>query len=94
LSLDLDDENARPYFLWDTTWTVRELRAALSNPDEKSRIYWMARVLRDARYADVWRFVTLRDVLLYWDELAPRLGRERARWDFLIEGWRADGLIP
>lgn len=91
LSLDLTDEGARPYFLWDTSMSLGDLREALRS---ENRVYWMARVMRDARYMDVWKLVSLRDVLEHWTELEPRLGRERERWRFLIEGWRHDGLIP
>lgn len=91
LSLDLADATARPYFLWDTGMSLGELREALRS---ENRVYWMARVMRDARYADVWKLLSLREVLAHWTELEPRLGRERERWRFLIEGWREDGLIP
>lgn len=93
LSLDLSDEGSRPYFLWDTVLTVRDLKALLRSPDTNVKIYWMARVLRDARYSDVWQLVNLREVLTHWEVLRTRLGREQARWEFLIDGWRSDGLI-
>lgn len=82
-SLDLRDEATRPYFLWDTGMSLRELREALRS---ENRVYWMARVMRDARYTDVWKLLSLREVLEPWPELEPRLGRERERWRFLIEG--------
>jgi hypothetical protein len=95
LSLDLERDDLRPYFLWDTTMTVGDLRRALAGHDGSATwLYWAARVMRDARYDDVWRFLGLRQILDHWDELRPRLGRERERWELLINGWRADGLVP
>ncbi len=94
MSLRLDRDEVRPYFLWDTTLTVGDLRRLLRDGDQATWLYWTARILRDARYADVWLFVSLREVLEHWDDLRQRLGRERVRWDFMIDGWRADGLIP
>lgn len=94
ISLDVTVDDARPYFLWDTTLTTVALRSHLSSQDASVRLYWTARVMRDARYADVWAFLKLKDILADWEALRPRLGRERERWEFLIDGWRADGLIP
>ncbi|MBI2372679.1 MAG: hypothetical protein HYV07_01640 [Deltaproteobacteria bacterium] len=93
-SRELDREDAQPYFIWDVTLTVGELRRLLKHPDRKTRALWMARVLREARYRDVWRFVSLADVVASYAEVRPRLGRARPMWDFLIEGWRNDGLLP
>lgn len=94
LSTDLDDPAARPYFLWDEDVTVAELRALLGSPDARVRALWRARVLREARYQDVWRFLELRDVVDEFPALEPHLGRMRPFWSWLLEGWRQDGLIP
>ncbi len=29
-----------------------------------------------------------------WELIRRHLGRERAFWDWLFEGWREDGLLP
>lgn len=94
LSLDLDDPDARPYFLWDEEVTYRELRAKLHDPDLDERALWMARVMREARYQDVWRLLRLADVLAVLPRIRRHLGRSRTFWDWLIEGWRTDGLLP
>lgn len=92
LSTDLDRDDVQPYFIWDVPVTVGELRRHLRDPDPGVRVPWMARVMREARYWDVWRLVTLDQVLGDWDRLRRHLGRRRRFWDFLIEGWRRDGL--
>ena len=94
LSLDLDRDDVQPYFVWDVPVTVGELKRLLRHPDRKTRNMWTARVMREARYQDVWRFLRLQDVLKRYQDLRPHLGRARPMWDFLIEGWQADGLIP
>jgi hypothetical protein len=94
LSADIDDDDVQPYFVWDVQITVGELKRLLRHPDYKTRILWKARVMREARYQDVWRLLDLRDVLDDYEQLRQHLGRSRRMWDFLIEGWRADGLIP
>jgi hypothetical protein len=93
-SLDLDSPDAVPYFAWDRPATNAEIRAALAGPDPVERLHWMARILAEARVPDVWRYLSLRDdVLPEWEVLRGRLGRRRGLWEYLIEGWRADGLL-
>ncbi len=84
----------RPYFLWDVDVTEDELRERLKTPDPDARAQWEGRILREARYQDVWRYLTLADVLRDWEHIRRHLGRERRFWEFLLEGWRADGILP
>jgi hypothetical protein len=92
-SLELDDDRAQPYFVWDEPITVAQLRSRLTSVDSDERMLWTARILRDARFDDVWRFVTVTDVVDRWTAVAPRLGRRRAFWTWILDRWRADGLI-
>ncbi|HEX6812662.1 MAG TPA: hypothetical protein VF384_13630 [Planctomycetota bacterium] len=94
LSTDLGDPTARPYFVWDEEITYGQLAKKLRSPDADERALWVARVLREARYQDVWKLVRLPDVLAIWPRIDRHLGRTREFWRWLIEGWRADGLIP
>lgn len=95
LSVDLSDPNGRPYFVWDEDVSVAELRAALRpGRDEHARLRLMGKLLREARDMDVWRFVTPSEVAAALPDLGRRLGRRRRFWEFLIEGWRNDGLLP
>ena len=92
-SAELDDPTAQPYFIWDVPISVAELRRHLADPDPRDRALWMARVMREARYWDVWRFLRLDDVVSEYDRLKRHLGRKRRFWDFLLKGWRDDGLL-
>ena len=74
--------------------TVGGLKAVLAHGDLEDRTLWAARVLRDARFEDVWRFLDVRDVVRLWPSLAPKLGRRRAFWTWILDRWRKDGLIP
>lgn len=84
-----------PYFLWsdDDQVSDEELRRLLHSPDPAERSLWAARVMREARFNDVWRFLTLDDVRRDWPLIQPRLGRSRSFWEWLLQGWRDDGLV-
>ena len=94
ISLDVESPEAAPYFTWDAPVRNVEIRYALAHASLEERLHWMARILREARYDDVWAYLSLRtDVLPNWTQLGPRLGRRRAMWEFLIDRWRGAGLL-
>lgn len=84
----------RPYFLWDVPVTEAELRERLRDPDADIRAQWQGRIMREARYEDVWSYLTLNEILQDWANIRRHLGRRRGLWEYLLEGWRRDGLLP
>ena len=93
MTLDMRAEDCRPYFLWDEPLTIRQLREILRSRSEQERLAYMAKILREARYEDVWEFLSVDDLVRHWEQLAPRLGRRRAFWEFLLRKWRELGLL-
>ena len=94
LTVDMSDPNGRPYFFWVEDVSVAELRAALEpGRDEHERLRLLGKLLREARDVDVWRFVTPSDVAAALPALGRRVGRRRRFWEFLVNGWRNDGLL-
>lgn len=93
LSTNLSDPDSVPYFLWDEPMTVAELRRRLDTGSHAERTRLLAKILREARDTEVWLFTTPDEVHRRWDELAPRLGRRRPFWEFLLGGWREHGLL-
>lgn len=93
LSRELDSDGVQPYFVWDIPITVGELKRQLAGPDPRLRAQWMARVMREARYPDVWKFLRVDDIVSHWPLIQRHLGRSRRFWEFLLDGWRQDGLI-
>ncbi len=93
-SPDVLDPEAVPYFNWDAPITNTEVRRLLAEGPDDARLYWMARVMREARYDDVWTYVTLAQVVERLDELLPLLGRRRELWSFLVTEWRRAGVVP
>jgi hypothetical protein len=84
----------RPWFLWDVDVSDAEFRERLRHPDPLIRAQWQGVLLREARFSEVWRYMTLEDVLRDWEHIRKHLGRSRERWEWLLRGWRDDGLIP
>ncbi len=93
MTTDLDRTDARPYFLWDEDLSIAELHEQLHGPDRGERLRLLAKLLREARDLDVWHFVTPLEVAQTLPLIASSLGRRRGFWEFLIEGWRQDGII-
>ncbi len=93
LTTDFSEENRRPYFLWDEDVSVGELRAVLAGPAGHERDRLFGKLLREARDLDVWAFIAPARVAEELPRLERRLGRRAAFWRFLIDGWRADGLL-
>lgn len=93
LSSNLENPGSVPYFLWDEPMTVAELRRRLESGSQAERTRLLAKVLREARDTEVWRFTTPEELGRRWGELAPRLGRRRAFWEFLLGEWRRHGLL-
>ena len=62
LSTNLEDPSAIPYFLWDEPMMVSELKERLRTASPSEQIRLLAKVLREARDSDVWKFTTLDEI--------------------------------
>jgi hypothetical protein len=93
LSTDLGDPEAIPYFLWDEPMTVSRFRERLHDGSEAERARMLGKLMREARDADVWRFVSPEEVRSAWPRVALHLGRRRGFWEFLLARWKELGLL-
>lgn len=93
MTLDMNADDKRPYFLWDEDVSVAELRAALDGPGGAERDRLLGKMLREARDLDVWAFVTPEEVAEALPRVERRVGRRARFWRFLLDGWRQDGLL-
>lgn len=93
LTTDLTRGDARPYFIWDDDVSVDEFRSWLRSSDRTLASRSLARLLRDARYEDVWLFVSPQEVADRLAEAGPYLGRSRDLWNHLMRAWRELGLV-
>jgi hypothetical protein len=76
----LVDGRGRPYFLWDVDMTLEEFEAALKSPDQEVRAYLVGKLMRQAKAADVPRFVTAEEARALWPILQRYLGHTREMW--------------
>ena len=83
----------RPDFLWDERTTRSDLKQLLSGGDEEARLYYAAKILREARFEEVWEYLSPTFLADNWDKLHSRLGGKQRFWGFFYSTWRADGLI-
>ena len=83
-STELLSDDTRPYFLWWTDATVRDLKQRLAAADLDERAYWMGALLREANTRDVWLYVRPGEIRALWPHLLRHLGRSRALWGFLL----------
>lgn len=94
MTCDLSEEAKRPYFFWDESTTIAKLRETLRGEDLFLQHYYTAKIMREARYEDVWKFVSLDEVRQRWGSLRTILGRRRGFWEFLFSVWKRNGIVP
>jgi hypothetical protein len=80
-------------FPWDRDISEERFRAMVNDPSAPQHDAWLALLLREARPAEVWSWTTPEHVAEHLDRIAARLGRRRAFWLWLFEGWRRLGLV-
>jgi len=83
----------RPDFLWDEPLSRDDLKKVLAGEDEKESLYYAAKILREARFEEVWEYVSPAFLASHWEKLRARLGRKKGFWEFFYTTWRAHGLI-
>ena len=93
LSTDLNNPLSIPCFLWDEPLTTAEFRQRLQTASRPEQRQLLAKLLREARDTDVWKFTSPQEVWQRWAEVAPLLGRRRRFWEFLLNAWQKEGLI-
>ncbi|MBI4668120.1 MAG: hypothetical protein HY747_02860 [Elusimicrobia bacterium] len=92
LSWDLQNPHGRPYFLWEESLTLEQLKGILCEESPR-RYYYMARILHEADYNDVWKFIRPQDIAVHWRDIEPYLGNRREYWNFLLAEWHHADLL-
>ena len=84
---------ATPYFLWDEKITEEKLIEVLKHGTPHEKYHYISKIMREASYKDVWKYLSVREIVESWDLLRNRLGKKRNFWGFMLENWRKHGFI-
>ena len=87
------DVTGRPDFLWDEPLTRDGLKKLLDGENEEESLYYAAKILREARFEEVWEYFSPAFLAANWEKLRERLGRKKGFWEFYYSTWRRYGLI-
>ena len=82
-----------PYFLWDETISEDELKEVLKKGTPHQKYHYISKILREASYNDVWKYLSVSDISKSWDLLKNRLGKKKNFWIFMLDNWRKHGFI-
>jgi hypothetical protein len=86
----LVDAQGRPYFLWDCDMTLVEFQRRLREENAEGRAYLIGKLMRQAKPDDVFRFVSVDEVVAAWPEVRRYLGESLAFWRWLLGYWGCD----
>jgi hypothetical protein len=89
----IQESTDRPDFLWDEPLLRDDLKKILAGDNAEERLYYAAKIMREARFEEVWEYLSPAFLAANWDKLHSRLGRKKRFWEFFYSTWRADGLI-
>ena len=81
----------RPYFLWDYDLTEADVWSILRGKDQEQKAWMVARLLESARYEDIWKFITLSELV----DIFPKLQikpQVRAVWEFAMKIWAGEPI--
>lgn len=76
----------RPYFLWDYDLTEDDVRRILHGKNEVEKIWMISRILESAKYEDIWRYLTLKEVKRTYSKLKLKKPIKDA-WDYALNTW-------
>jgi len=86
-------ENEPPYFCWDRKLTAGQIRSQLRTTTGPEWIRLASWIMREAAVADVWAFLSPREVKEHLDELTPFLHKRKEFWHYLIGTWHELGRV-
>jgi hypothetical protein len=85
----LCDAQGRPYFLWDCAVTLSTLKQHLASDDDARRVYWLSKLMRQAKPDDAIVIAGTAEMRRLWPQLERSLGRQRAFWAWYLD-WTDD----
>lgn len=75
------------YFFWDYDLDEEEVKAILRGANETEKIWVMSRILQNARWQDIWKYLTVRDVQQNFQRLEWRRPYFKELWAHALKVW-------
>ena len=79
-------DSKRPYFLWDYDLTEDDVRRILRGDNTVERLWLMARILTSAHYNDIWKYLSVGEIVKHFGDLKLR-PRIKANWLRALTVW-------
>lgn len=79
-------DNKRLYWLWDYDLTGKQVREILAGKNETEKIWMTGRILSSAHFKDVWRYLSIKDILNIFPKLQVR-PEVKDNWQQALTVW-------
>lgn len=88
----MDERTAckRLYFFWDYDLSEEDVREILAGDDAHRKAWVISRILNAARWDDIWKYVTVKDIRTHFDQLQFRFPYLQELWAHALEVWSRD----
>ncbi|MCI0519820.1 MAG: hypothetical protein L0Z70_06125 [Chloroflexi bacterium] len=80
-----------PYFLWDYDLSETDVQAILKGDDEAQKAWLVARILEAARYQDIWKYISLKELRAIFPQLQLK-SQVRAAWSYALQVWTTEPI--
>ncbi len=77
----------RLYFFWDYDIDEDELRAILRGDNEDEKIWAISRIVQNAGWQDIWRYLSIKDIIKYFDRISWRSPYVKDLWAHALQVW-------
>jgi hypothetical protein len=80
-------KTTRPYFIWNADLTEEDVRRILAEGSDYSRVQLMSTILQVARFEDIWKYLSPRDVQKWFWQIRWRDADVREHWKHALTLW-------
>ena len=77
----------RLYFFWDYDLTGTDVQRIIRQGDPTEKAWVITRILEYAKWDDIWRYLTVKDIRLNLERLSFRQDRDRELWAYALDRW-------
>jgi hypothetical protein len=81
----------RPYFFWDYDITEEGVHDLVRNGSPAEKAWVIGRILQHAKWADIWRYLTVADIRESLPHIRFRRPQDRELWAYAVERWTRHG---